>query len=294
MSYTMYKRTLNANREKVHIIAGKRLMNMVSMIALLVAAIIALFPIYWVIVSAFKTEKEVFIMPPVWIFVPTMQAFKKVFEMSSNFGRCMTNSIIVTVISVILTTIIGSMAAYGLARFRLKGSKDISFYMLSTRFAPAIGFVIPFYLIYMRFGLIDTRLGLILANITINLSFTVWMMKGVFEEIPVALEEAALIDGMPRFGVIRTITLPLARPGIVATAIFSTIMCWNEFVFAFTLTQFNARTLPAEMPRFLSANNIQWDVLSAAGTLVIVPMLIFAFFVQRYLIRGLTLGAVKG
>ncbi len=263
------------------------------LILMVVVALFCLFPIYWIVATSFKPTFEVFSMPPKWIFKPTLAAYARVFKLTP-FAEQAANSVIVSIASVILSTAIGTLAAYGLTRFDIKGKKNLSFYMLSTRFAPPIGFVIPFYLIFCNLNLIDTRLGLVIVYVAFNLSFTVWMMKGVFEGIPVEYEEAAMMDGMKRGQILRRIVLRMSKSGIAATAIFAMLITWNEFVFALNLTTLKAKTLPTVIPKFMAATDIQWEVVSAAGTMVIVPMIIFSFFVQKYIIRGLTMGAVRG
>jgi len=265
----------------------------VEIVLMILVAFFFLFPIYWIIVTSLKPTFDIFTMPPKWIFKPTLASYIRVFKLTP-FGDHALNSVIISVVAVVLSTIIGTMAAYGLTRFPIKGKKDLAFYMLSTRFAPPIGFVIPYYLIFSGTNLIDTRLGLILVYIAFNLSFTVWMMKGIFESIPVEYEEAAMVDGMKRFQVLRSIVLRMSKSGIAATAIFAMIVTWNEFVFALNLTTLKAKTLPAVIPKFFAATDIQWNVVSAASTMIIVPMIIFSFFVQKYIIRGLTMGAVRG
>lgn len=264
-----------------------------ELLLLVLVAIFCLFPIYWIFATSFKPASEVFSIPPRWIFKPTLEAYERVFQLSP-FADSIINSVVVTVAAVIISTTIGTLAAYGLTRFKIKGAKDLAFYMLSTRFAPPVGFVIPFYLIFSKAHLLDTRLGLVLIYIAFNLSFTVWMMKGVFEGIPIEYEEAAMVDGMKRLQVLRRVVLPMSKSGIAATAIFAGIMTWNEFIYALTMTTLKARTLPAVVPKFMSATDIEWDVVCAAGVMIIVPMIVFSFFAQKHIIRGLTMGAVRG
>ena len=264
-----------------------------QILLMILVAIFFVFPIYWIMATSLKPTSEVFSMPPKWFFRPTFDAYVRVFKLTP-FTDHIINSVVVSVVAVVLSTIIGTLAAYGLTRFPIKGKKDLAFYMLSTRFAPPIGFVIPYYLIFSGVNLIDTRLGLIIVYIAFNLSFTVWMMKGIFESIPVEYEEAAMVDGMRRFQVLWRIVVRMSKSGIAATAIFAMIVTWNEFVFALNLTILKAKTLPAVIPKFIAATDIQWEVVSAAGTMIIIPMIIFSFFVQKYIIRGLTMGAVRG
>ncbi len=264
------------------------------MILLTLLVIAFIFPVYYVVMTSFKPARLVFSLPPVWFFKPTLAAYSRVFLLAPDFGMRIVNSTTIALVSTFIATVVGTMAAYGLSRFEMKRKEDFAFFILSTRFAPAIGFVIPFYLIFSSLDLIDTIGGLVLVHITLNLSFTTWMMRGVFDGIPVEYEEAAIVDGMTRLQVLRKVILPVAKGGIVATAIFAMIMSWNEFVFAFTLTNLKANTLPIAIPKLDQMSIVQWEVICAAATMIIIPMIVFAFLAQKHLIRGFTMGAVRG
>ncbi|UCF92630.1 MAG: carbohydrate ABC transporter permease [Desulfobacterales bacterium] len=263
-------------------------------IVLVGLVIVCFFPIFYIVLTSFKPADLVFSMPPVWIFKPTLKAYYRVFELVPDFPTRVFNSTVVAVVSTFFATTIGTLAAYALSRFEIKAKEHFAFFILSTRFAPPVGFVVPFYLIFSEVALIDTLTGLFLVHIMINLSFTVWMMRGIFDSIPVEYEEAAMVDGMTRFQALRRIVLPAAKGGIAATAIFAMIMSWNEFVFALTLCNLRANTLPIALPKLDQMSIVQWEVVCACGTMIIIPMVLFTFLGQRYLIRGLTMGTVRG
>ncbi|HEU4387024.1 MAG TPA: carbohydrate ABC transporter permease, partial [Blastocatellia bacterium] len=191
----------------------------------------------------------------------------------------------------------GTLAAYALARFKLPGrlSERLSFWIASTRMLPPIVTIVPLFLMIRDAHLLDTIFSLVVVYAGFNLPFVVWMMRGFFEEVPREIEEAAVMDGDSRLGALRRVLLPLVTPGLAATAVFCLVTCWNEFLFALILTQTDASiTLPVAIAGQVTQYEIRWGAMSAAGVTAIVPVLIFAFAVQRYLVRGLSLGAVKG
>ncbi|MBC7189938.1 carbohydrate ABC transporter permease, partial [Candidatus Aerophobetes bacterium] len=184
-------------------------------------------------------------------------------------------------------------AAYGITRFRI-GYENLSFWILSQRMLPPIAVVIPYFLLFKTLNLIDTYLSLIIVYLPFNVGFAVWLLIGFFEEFPKDIEEAALIDGCSRISAILKVILPIVAPGIVVCAIFCFIFCWNEFMFALILTRENAKTVTAQLAAFQSPTKIMWGEISALVVLAIIPILILALLVQKYLVRGLALGAVKG
>jgi multiple sugar transport system permease protein len=196
-------------------------------------------------------------------------------------------------VAICVSVLFGVPAAYSLSRFDFKGKRDMAFFILSTRMAPPIGVLIPMYLLFSRLRLIDTHLALIIMYINLNVSVVVWMMMGFFKDIPVDLEEAALIDGCSRLQALRRVVLPLAAPGLAATMIFCTFLSWNEFMWALILTSYVAKTAPVAALEFIQFRHILWGQLMAAGTIMSFPVLLFALLTQRQLVRGLTLGAIK-
>jgi multiple sugar transport system permease protein len=204
------------------------------------------------------------------------------------------NSIITAVFTTIVSLLLGSLAAYGFARFNWKKREDRAFWVLSQKFLPAMAVVIPYFLMASLAGILDTRLILIICYTTFNIPFTIWMMRGFIEDLPVELEEAAFVDGCNRLQVLLRIIFPLVLPGMTATAIFCVINSWNEFVFANFLTSIHAKTVPTSVMMYLSVSGVKWGEMAATGVLAVAPVLVFAICVQKYMIRGLTFGAVKG
>ena len=264
---------------------------------LVLALVAALAPVYWMITISLKTEIDQFAIPPKWFaFTPTLQHYYDAF-VTRSFGQYLLTSAIVAVVSTACALVIGTLAAYALARFRLPYNLDrkLALWILSTRMFPAIVTAVPLFLMMRDLRLLNTKLALIVVYTGFNLPFVVWMMRGFFAEVPRDLEEAALVDGDSRLGALVRVVLPLVTPGLAATAVFCLIVCWNEFLFALVLTQTDAAmTLPVGIAGRVTQYEIKWGVMSAAGVVAMVPILIFALAMQRYLVRGLSLGAVKG
>ena len=257
----------------------------------------ALTPVYWMITISLKIEADHFAVPPKWFFfTPTIQHYYEAF-VARSFGQYLITSAIVAVASTACALVIGTLAAYALTRFRLPYNLDrkLSLWILSTRMFPAIVTAVPLFLMMRDLRLLNTRVSLIIVYTAFNLPFVVWMMRGFFAEVPRDLEEAALVDGDSRLGALVRVVLPLVSPGLAATAVFCLIVSWNEFLFALVLTQTDAAmTLPVGIAGRVTQYEIKWGVMSAAGAVAMMPILIFALAMQRYLVRGLSLGAVKG
>lgn len=261
------------------------------------ALLVTLAPAYWMITISFKREVDQFAVPPRWFsFTPTLEHYVDAFVVRS-FGQYLFNSLFVAVCSTACALVVGTLAAYSLARFRLPRNLDrkLALWILSTRMFPAIVTVVPLFLIMRDLRLVNSRLSLIIVYTAFNLPFVVWMMRGFFAEVPRDLEEAAMVDGDSRLGALRRVVLPLVAPGLAATAVFCLIVSWNEFLFALVLTQTDeAMTLPVGIAGRVTQYGIKWGVMSAAAVVAMVPILAFAMSVQKYLVRGLSLGAVKG
>lgn len=263
----------------------------------LAALLATLAPVYWMITISFKHEIDQFAVPPKWLaFAATLEHYRDAF-LNRSFGQYLFNSLFVAVASTIFALAIGTAAAYALARFRLPWNLDrkLALWILSTRMFPAIVTAVPLFLIMRDLRLVNTRLSLIVVYTGVNLPFVVWMMRGFFAEVPRDLEEAAMVDGDSRLGALRRVVLPLVAPGLAATAVFCLIASWNEFLFALVLTQTDeVMTLPLGIAGRVTQYGIKWGAMSAAAVVAIIPILVFALSVQRYLVRGLSLGAVKG
>jgi multiple sugar transport system permease protein len=266
-------------------------------VLLLPALLFALAPVYWMLTISLKTEVDQFATPPPGFgFTPTLAHYYDAF-VTRSFGDYLLNSAIVAVASTACALLIGTLAAYALARFQLPWSlnRRLSLWILSTRMFPAIVTAVPLFLMMRDFRLLNTRASLIIVYTAFNLPFVVWMMRGFFAELPRDLEEAALVDGDSRLGALVRVVLPLVAPGLAATAVFCLIVSWNEFLFALVLTQTDAAmTLPVGIAGRVTQFEIKWGVMSAAATVAIVPILVFALALQKYLVRGLSMGAVKG
>ena len=264
----------------------------------LVAAVFTgfcLFPFYVIVTTALKTETNIFAWPPVWVFKPTLQSFYNALFVFGGRGAIsyLVNSIVISAVSTFLAVVLGAMAAYGLARFSFAGNRQLAFWILSTRFAPPVAFVVPIYIMVQRAGLLDSHIALILIYTAMNLSLVVWILRGFFAEIPIEIEEAALVDGYSRLQIFWRVALPLVRPGIVSMAILSAIFSWNEFLYAMVLTQSRAATLPVYLAGFSNSMGLAWGEYMAVGTMAVLPILVFTFALQKHLVRGLTFGAVK-
>jgi multiple sugar transport system permease protein len=264
-----------------------------AVIALLLG--IVLLPIYWMVSTSFKSNQEITQETTLYPHAPSFANYVHLFS-EKEFGAYMTNSLVVTAASVVIALVCGSLGAYAIARFRLPFDleRKVGVGLLTLRIVPPVVILIPVYLLMLRLHLLNTWIGLILTYTAFNITFCVWMMESFFREIPVDLEEAAMVDGDSRFGAFCRIALPLAAPGLAATAIFAVIVTFNEFLFALALTATpRAMTMPRGTATLIGRIDTDWASMSAAGVVGALPIVIFALLVQRHLVRGLTMGAVK-
>jgi multiple sugar transport system permease protein len=272
---------------------GTRKWVTIHYLVLLLMCFFLLTPIFVMFQTSFKVETQIFSVPPVWIFFPTIQNYTDVLVMD-RFSRYLTNSLIVGVVSTLFTLTFGGMAAYALVRFRFMGRGVISITTLLLRMLPPAVLAVPVFVIWSDWDLLNRRTGLILVYVAMNLPFTIWILYGFIAQIPKELEEAAVIDGCNPYQVFFRVVLPLIRPGLAAAAIFTFRIAWNEFILALVLTNRYTRTLPVATSLFLTDHGIQWGKIMAMGTLIALPPLIFTFIAARQIITGLTAGAVKG
>ena len=277
--------------------------------ALLFWAFVCLFPIYWTLTTSMKTAVNVTQghLIPFLDFKPDWKGWRSlglspdtIFEISTvreEFMKRFTNSVITSVGASLLAIIIGSLAAYGLTRFRYKflwmKNEDISFFFLSQLILPPVVLALPFLVLYKELNLLDSRVGLILLYALTVLPIVIWIMRDQFGSIPVELEEAALVDGLSIWGAFFQIVLPIALPGMVAAFILSLVLCWNEYFFAALLTSADARTLPVMVASQTGSQGINWWTMAALATAAITPLAIIGITLERYLIKGMTAGAVK-
>lgn len=258
----------------------------------LVLILVVAFPVLWLFQMSLKTEIDAFKMPPKLLFVPTLQNYLDLRE--DRFVGSFGNSTVVAVATTAVSLLIGVPAAYALSRTRFRGEHAFSLWILFTRMAPPIAFGLPFFFAYRILGLLDTLPGLLIVYMTFNLSLVIWMMRTFFEGLPRSLEEAAFIDGASLAQTLLRVTLPLSSPGLATTAIFCFLVSWNDFFYALILTRTQATTAPVALVSFMNFQSWEWGKITAGSTVIMVPVVVFSLLVRRYLVQGLTAGAVKG
>ena len=261
-------------------------------VALIVfACAVMLVPIVWICLAAFKNHVDVYQLK--LLFRPTLDNFSAVFAPPYELGAKLANSTVVALVTVLIAIPVATMAAYSFSRFRLAGQTTMLVIILATQFVPAVVIVLPFFVMFRDLGLLDSRLGLILVNLAIVMPFAIWMIKGFIDAIPQETEEAALVDGSSRLQVIANIVLPMAAPGLLTAGVFCFIIAWNEFLFALILTNKQAVTLPIGLALFKGEEGDLWNLLSAAGIIIMLPMFILALMIRKYFVQGMTMGAVR-
>lgn len=269
----------------------RRLVQIAQTIVILAAAAVMIVPIIWIFLAAFKTHVDVYQLKI--FFSPTFKNFLTVFESPYSLGGKLYNSTIVAGATVAIAIPVATCAAYSFSRFRLRGELTMLVLILATQFVPAVVIVLPFFVMFRDIGLLDTRVGLIMVNLAIVMPFAIWMIKGFIDGIPIDTEEAALVDGSTRLQVIRNIVLPLAAPGLITSGIFCFIIAWNEFLFALILTNKDAVTLPVGLALFKAEEGDLWNLLSAAGIIIMLPMFVLALIIRNHFVQGMTMGAVR-
>jgi multiple sugar transport system permease protein len=252
-----------------------------------------LFPIYWIATASFKTELALYTRPPQWLFSPILDNYRRVLT-NIAFFQYLTNSLVVAVGTTIGSLVLGTLAGYGFARFRFRGSDAVRFLVLVTRMAPRMVLVVPYYLLMQRLGLLDTYTGLLIAYVSFALPFSIWLLIGFFVDVPLEVEEAAMIDGCGPLGVLLRVVVPIVAPGLAVAAIFAFLVSWNEFLFALILSGVEAKTLPVVIAGLTTDVGPLYGEMSAAAVMVMLPNIVMTLVLQRYVVRGLTLGAVKG
>ena len=263
--------------------------------AALASLVFAVTPLVWMLLTSVKSNREITQDASLFPEAFTTENYLSLFN-GREFASYLTNSVVVTGLSVLIALALGTMAAYVLARFRLPLGlhRYVGFGLLMVRLLPPVVIIIPLFLIAQQLGLLNTQVSLVIVYATFNVTIVVWMMESFFREIPVDLEEAAMVDGDTRFTAFRRVVLPLAAPGLVATGIFTAIATYNEFLFALVLTSTPAaETMPVGAATLIGRINVDWGAMSAAGVIGALPIVIFSVLVQKHLVRGLTMGAVK-
>ena len=294
-------------------------------IAVIGYALVTLLPLLWIVATGFKSPSDAIAYPPKVLFEPTLEGYVNLFTErtratpdmleaagepetwyeeivrgqdmiitgQSRYGERFLNSVIIGFGSTALCMVLGTMAAYAFSRFKVPLKDDLLFFILSTRMMPPIAVAIPIFLMFRQLGLSDTHLGMILLYTAVNLSLSVWLLKGFIDEIPVEYEEAALIDGYTRFQAFTKVVLPQAATGIASTAIFCLIFAWNEYAFAVLLTSGTAQTAPPFIPTIIGVGGKDWPAVAAGATIFLVPVMVFTILLRKHLLRGITFGAVR-
>jgi len=271
----------------------KRIYLAISYTIAVIAAIITIFPLYWTLITSFKTYQEAFAQPPQFFSKVTFTNYI-LFLQQNDVLHYLRNSVIIAVVSVALPMILGLFASYAVTRSTLPGKEGFALFMLMSRFIPPVSTLIPMYLLFRKFGLYDTTLGLILLNSATNIPYVVWMMRGFIQDVPLSIEESAWLDGASRIRTFFSIVLPMCRPGIAATAVLSFCFSWNEFMYAMNLTSRSAKTLPLAMMTYMGEAGNEWQMMATAGIVILLPTIVFATLTHKNLGSGMSFGAVKG
>jgi ABC-type glycerol-3-phosphate transport system permease component len=252
------------------------------------------FPVVWGLLTSFKTERDVLAYPPVWIFTPTLANYRDVLFGASSIVPNLFSSLVVASLATALTLVFAIPAAYAMARLRFPAKKTTGFYVLATQMLPPVGLIIPYYLALQKVGGLDTYAGLVVIDLTFSLPFAVWLLVSYFEDVPVEMEEAALLDRAGRVRALWHVILPQVKGGIAVTTIFVFLNAWNEFMFAVVLGGNRVRPVTVAMFNFISVEQTQWARLAAGAMLAMAPVILLGLFAQRHIVKGLTVGAVKG
>lgn len=283
----------------MNISRARKIAGWVGIYALwIVLTLVTVLPIYWMFVVSARSRVELFDKPT--LLIKSFYAANYLNPLSTPaFQRYLVNSVVIATSNAVLVAVLALLATYALSRWRLSGADNIFFWTITQRMAPPAAFVLPLFLLYTRvfkigdWHMFDTRTGLVLLYCVFNLPFAVWLMKGIMDGVPIELDEAAFVDGASRWVVLTRVITPLVAPGLAITFILSWIFAWNEYLFAANLTSVTARTITTGLAEFVSVTGTNWGEMAAVAMVAILPALVFLVFVQRYIVTGLTFGAVK-
>ena len=267
-----------------------RLRSILFYVLVLVVLAAYLFPFYWMVLSSLKTQIQNIAFPPQFLFTPTLENYQSVF-VNNPFFLFLWNSLVIGAGSTLLGLVLGLPAAYGIARFQKSG---VALGFLIARIAPGISYLVPWFIIFSDLHLVGSYTALILSHLTVGLPLIVWIMIGFFEDVPQELEDAAFIDGANRFEIFLKVALPIVKPGIATAGILSFIQSWNTFMYSVVLSNSETRTLPVAVFGFLSYGGFDWGSLTAAATIITLPVMVLTLLIQRHIVAGLSMGSVKG
>ncbi len=271
----------------------QRIFAVLRVIGVLFILYFVTFPIFWMALTAFKNNRDAYSTKI--FFEPTLNNFRILFDGNPyDFAPLIMNSVIVSVTTVLIGVPLAVMAAYAFSRYKFRGQNLLLVLVLSAQFLPATVVLLPYFIQFRNFGLLDTRTGLIIMHLTISIPFAIWLVKGFIDSLPEEIEQAALVDGCTEFQTLRYVTLPLIMPGVIVATVFTFVGSWNEFLFAFIMTTSNrARPMMVGLLALNEIDGIPWEKLSAASMIIMIPMFILALTIRKYFVAGLTMGAVK-
>lgn len=266
------------------------LIRLLTLFVVLFAAV----PLAWMALSSIKPTNDIMSHIPVFVFKPTLEHYRGLFTGGNHVDRYLVNSLIAAGLSSVIATALGALGGFGLSRSTMRGKRHLAFWIISTRMAPIAAILLPLFLIFRRLDLLDSLTGLIVGYLTFNLPFAIWIMAAFFDGLPGSLEEAARLDGCSEWGVFWRVALPLTKAGLVTTWILCLVFSWNDYAFAQTFSGTSSQTLPIAATQLITQTGIDWGQLTAVGVIVVVPMVVAGLAVRRWLVTGLTLGAVTG
>jgi multiple sugar transport system permease protein len=274
--------------------SAKRLRIAAALAISLIFLLAWMFPILWSFLNSLKTDKDVLAYPPKVLFTPTLDAYRDVLFGSASILPNLVSSFIISIGTTVITMLLAIPAAYALARLRFPGKRFAGFYVLATQMLPPVGIIIPYFLVLRGIGWIDTYQGIILIYLSFSLPFAIWLLVSYFEDIPFEMEEAAYLDGASRLRTLWRIIIPQVRGGISVTVVFVFLNAWNEFLFAVVLSGNTVRPVTVAMYNFISVEQTLWTKLAAVSVLAMLPVILLGIFAQKHIVKGLTVGAVKG
>ncbi|MBL8701775.1 MAG: carbohydrate ABC transporter permease [Alphaproteobacteria bacterium] len=283
--------TRSAEERRAALLRRRRVLKALEILTLIAVAIIILFPIVWMVMTAFKSPRYVYSYT-MW-FPPTLENFQQVFNPRWRIAEKIVNSTVIAVSTVVVAIPIAVCAAYAFSRLHFPLKRAMFQWILLTQFIPAVTIVLPFYVMFRNLALLDTYYALILVDLAIVLPYAIWTIKGFIDAIPIETEEAAIVDGASRARVIWDIVVPMARPGILTAAIFCFIITWNEFLFGYLLSRESVVPLPVGIVGFVLERGPVWELIAATGIIITVPMFFFAMIIQKHFTKGMNLGAVR-
>jgi multiple sugar transport system permease protein len=276
---------------KAYLRAGRIGWTAVRAVGLLATIVFIFLPVVWLALTAFKYARDAYSTR--LFFTPTLENFQAIFAPPNSFGPLTLNSVLVSTATVAIAIPVAAMAAYAFSRFQFRGKNVLLVSVLSVQFIPPVVIALHFFTVFRTLGLLDSRIGLVILNLSFVTPFAIWMIKGFIDSLPGEIEEAAFVDGCNRLQLLRYVSVPLIMPGIITSAVFSFIQSWNEFLFALILTRRNAVTLTVGLMGLNAERGIIWEQMAAAGLIVMVPIFVLSLTIRRHFVQGITMGAVK-